>query len=470
MAGLTVTDAGAPVFDHRDAGRSESEWVASGIVDAAAPLDLAGVRRVVIVAAHPDDETLGAGGLIARAWRLRLPTLIVVASDGEASHDVAAYPAGRLAVLRRREARAAVLHLHPEAAIAHLGLTDGKLADAGDLAALLLAAVGGLDSGTLLASPWRSDGHPDHEAVAIAAEQISIQTGARLLQYPIWAWHWAAPQERPLAEVTWTAIDLTDAEVRAKERALLEHRSQVDALGPDETGAALLRPEFLEHFRRPRELFVAARTATDPPPDGRASLPAEYFDALYAGDPDPWSLESRWYERRKRALLLASLPRERFSHAFEVGCATGPLTSELARRCDRVLAVDAAAAPLVTARTRLRDRVGVTVEQRRVPQQWPAGAQFDLIVLSEVAYYCSVADLDLLVRFAVDSLAPEGTLVACHWRHPAVDHPLSGDAVHAALLAQSGLRALATHLEEDFRLDVLVHPATASVARREGIV
>jgi hypothetical protein len=42
MAGMTMTDTGAPVFDHRDAGRSESEWVASGIVDAAAPLDLAG--------------------------------------------------------------------------------------------------------------------------------------------------------------------------------------------------------------------------------------------------------------------------------------------------------------------------------------------------------------------------------------------------------------------------------------------
>jgi hypothetical protein len=60
--------------------------------------------------------------------------------------------------------------------------------------------------------------------------------------------------------------------------------------------------------------------------------------------------------------------------------------------------------------------------------------------------------------------------VACHWRHPVADYPLSGDEVHELLRRQSGLDLLVEHVEEDFRLDVLVTPPAVSVARREGLV
>jgi hypothetical protein len=144
------------------------------------------------------------------------------------------------------------------------------------------------------------------------------------------------------------------------------------------------------------------------------------------------------------------------------------LTAELAERCDRLLASDIAAAPLETARQRLAVRDGVTFAQLQVPSEWPAGP-FDLVVLSEIGYYCDHDDLSDLIGRAVQSMTDDGVLLACHWRHPVADYPLSGDQVHEQLRAESGLVLQAEHLEEDFRLDVLVRRTVPSVARREGL-
>ncbi len=53
---------------------------------------------------------------------------------------------------------------------------------------------------------------------------------------------------------------------------------------------------------------------------------AQYFDDLYRQSDDPWKLREGWYERRKRSLTLALLPRPRYRNAFEPGCANGELT------------------------------------------------------------------------------------------------------------------------------------------------
>ena len=199
------------------------------------------------------------------------------------------------------------------------------------------------------------------------------------------------------------------------------------------------------------------------------SLDGQYFAGFYQADADPWGFETRWYEARKRAVTMASLPRPRFASAFEPGCAIGVLTAELAPRCARLLATDISDIPLAVARQRLSDQPGVTLEQRQVPQDWPAGP-FDLIVLSEIGYYCDPADLSLLIAAAVSSLTADGVVLACHWRHPVADYPMTGDAVHQQLRGESGLSVLLEHTEEDFRLDVLVRPPAISVARRDGLL
>ena len=79
----------------------------------------------------------------------------------------------------------------------------------------------------------------------------------------------------------------------------------------------------------------------------------------------------------------------RYRHAFEPGCSIGTLTALLALRCDHVTAVDVADAAVRTADARLRDgglREQVTLARSSLDDAWPAGP-FDLLVLSEVAYY-----------------------------------------------------------------------------------
>jgi SAM-dependent methyltransferase len=200
------------------------------------------------------------------------------------------------------------------------------------------------------------------------------------------------------------------------------------------------------------------------------STPPDYFERMYAADPDPWSFESRWYDNRKHALTVAALPRARYRSAFEPGCSTGMLTARLAPRCDALLAVDAVGSAVASTARRLAAEPHVTVARARMPHDWPEPA-FDLIVLSELGYYFDDRDLDTLLARTVTTLEPGGDLVAVHWRRPVAEHARPGDEVHARLAATPGLARTARHEEDDFVLEVYARtpPAARSVARREGL-
>ncbi len=195
------------------------------------------------------------------------------------------------------------------------------------------------------------------------------------------------------------------------------------------------------------------------------TLPPEYFAQQWDGDDDPWRIADRFYERRKRDLVLAALPRERFATALEVGCAAGHLTARLAPCCDALLACDVEPRAVALAAARTDADPGVTVEVRRMPQEWPQG-RFDLVVVSEVGYYFGGSDLAALADRAAGCLTSDGVLLACHWRHPAPDYPSSAADVHDAL-GSTGLTRAAQHAEPDLLLDVWTR-AEASVARAEG--
>ncbi|MFI6582943.1 methyltransferase [Embleya sp. NPDC050493] len=211
----------------------------------------------------------------------------------------------------------------------------------------------------------------------------------------------------------------------------------------------------------------------------RIPPPHHRFEDLYAHSPDPWQLAERAYDRRKYALTLAALPRERYRSAFEPACSVGVLTAALAPRCDRLLACDLASVAVEQARARTRGLPGVTVERRTLPQQWPTPADapdavpFDLVVLSEFLYYFDPAGVADVLHRARATLAPGGTLVAVHWRPPADEHVLPAERVHAAVCALPGLVRIVEHREPDFLLDVLVRAdapaAEVSPAAREGL-
>jgi SAM-dependent methyltransferase len=201
------------------------------------------------------------------------------------------------------------------------------------------------------------------------------------------------------------------------------------------------------------------------------TIDPDYFRERYAASPDPYGLAERWYETRKYALSVAMLPRARYGVAFEPGCSIGVLTTQLAARCDRLLACDAVAEAVESARARTAELPGVRVEQRVMPKEWPSRS-FDLIVFSEVLYYFDDTDLDEMLRLGTGALRPGGHLLAVHWRHPAPDHPFTGDRVHELLAGQDGLARLARYRDPDFTAEVYTRADgdLRSVAQAGGIV
>jgi protein-L-isoaspartate O-methyltransferase len=196
----------------------------------------------------------------------------------------------------------------------------------------------------------------------------------------------------------------------------------------------------------------------------------DHFQQMYEQSDDPWQVRQRWYEQRKRALLMASLPAPHMRHVFEPACGNGELTAALARQADHITASDASPAAVKLTRARLAGCAPgrVCVECQRVPHEWPASAPFDLIVISEMAYYLNAAELEQLRLRCVDTLAMDGALVLCHWRHPFDDRQLATEAIHSAFDASPQLHRICRHDETDFLLDVWSR-SPRSVAQREGV-
>ena len=191
-------------------------------------------------------------------------------------------------------------------------------------------------------------------------------------------------------------------------------------------------------------------TETDQTP--AASTPRSYFEEMYR-QPDPWGFESEWYEHRKYAITLASLPRERYRRGFEPGCANGALTESLSERCAELVAFELHPEAAERARRRLGSQPHVEVQEHEIPADWPTGT-FDLVVLSEIAYYFDDERHAELERRVGESLQPGGDLVLVHWTGP-TDYPLTGDQVHDRWARSDDLEPLAAHRDDGFRLDVL---------------
>jgi LmbE family N-acetylglucosaminyl deacetylase/SAM-dependent methyltransferase len=469
-----VADGAARVaFDAREPGNDADAWPADPRWDLMPAPDLDGMAALVVVSAHADDESIGAAGLMATAAARGVPVTLVIVTDGAASHpgSPTRTPAD-LVALRRDEARAALDAVAPDARLVLLGHPDGgvrerRVAVRDDLAALL----DGTAPGTWIAAPWRGDGHRDHRVTGeVVAELVAAdggERGIRLVEYPVWMWHWAAPDDPRVPWAAMRALPLDARTREAKRAAIRAHASQVEPLSDDPADRAVLQPGFLRHADADREVLILAEEPAAPAAATAAASAAERFDAAYARHEDPWRVTTRWYERRKRLATLAALPDERYGRALEIGCSIGVTTAGLAERVDELLAVDVAPTAVERARARLADAPHVRVEVRDVGADWPAGA-FDLVVMSEVGYYLDDAAFDRVLAALPDALGATGTLVACHWRHPEGDFRRSGDEVHARLAAVPGLHRLMRHEEDDFVLEVL-SADPRSVATRTGL-
>ncbi len=207
--------------------------------------------RALVVAPHPDDETLACGGLMAELAARGVDVQVVAITDGEASHP----GHGGLGALRRAEQDRALGALGVAVAPIRLGLPDGHVADhtvalTDRLTDWLTGSAGGAD---LVVAPWRADGHTDHDASGAAAAEAAERTGTRLLAYPVWAWQWARPGD--LASLAPARHGLSEGGLARKLAALGCYHSQTS----DMLGRVLLPEPVLARFRRPCEVFADDR-------------------------------------------------------------------------------------------------------------------------------------------------------------------------------------------------------------------
>ncbi|MFD1704634.1 SAM-dependent methyltransferase [Methylopila henanensis] len=175
---------------------------------------------------------------------------------------------------------------------------------------------------------------------------------------------------------------------------------------------------------------------------------------MFAADPDPWRFESSAYERAKYDHTIAALGDRRHGRGLEIGCANGVLTSRLAPHVGELIAIDVSASALAQARRRCAGLPSVRFQEMTFPEQAPAGA-FDLIVVSEVAYYWSDRDLVAAGRWLAMALARDGKVVLVHWTG-ATDYPQTGDGAVEKLgkAAWPIVRPAATERTESYRLDI----------------
>lgn len=200
--------------------------------------------RVVVVAPHPDDEILGAGGTVARLAAQGARVRFVAVTDGERSHP------GRsdwLRAVRPAESAAALVELgvpDEQSETVRLCLADGAVHDA-PLTGMLSALI---EPGDLILAAWSNDGHPDHDAVGRAATSAAGERGAQLREYLVWAWHWASYSGIPWARAE--RVELGPKITARKCAAVRCFPSQIE--GP----APILAPGVLDRFTRPFEILL----------------------------------------------------------------------------------------------------------------------------------------------------------------------------------------------------------------------
>jgi LmbE family N-acetylglucosaminyl deacetylase len=257
--------------DHVDRSTVD-DWLADRRYGAAPRLALTNrgtaCTRLVVIAAHPDDESLGAGGLIATAAAQGLSVYVVLLTAGEASpYASAGKTRHALATMRLAETENALARLAPDNYLVFLGAPDGAVTDTEEQVARSLSDLVGEGDRTLLVAPWRHDGHADHDAAGRAAAVAARASGARLLEYPLVAWSRSEPDDLPWEHVT--CLPLTATVREQKERAIRAHVSQVRGVEPG--GPTPLPGRVLAHFHTPVEHYV------EKPPADPAD-PAELVD------------------------------------------------------------------------------------------------------------------------------------------------------------------------------------------------
>jgi LmbE family N-acetylglucosaminyl deacetylase len=233
--------------------------------------DFANFRRVLVVAPHPDDESLGCGGLIATLGEFGRLVFVMFVTDGSASHRASPlWSREQLATLRKEEAAEALSRLGlTRAHRIFLDLEDANMPSRGSFpwgkALSDVEEVLSRFRPDLLIMPWRRDPHCDHRNSWSLMQDALLRSKQRpcRLEYAIWLDELGVPADWPqTSEAEPIDVDVANAVAR-KRHAIAAHRSQTTALISDDPNGFRLTDSTIARLTGPLERYWQSRDATD---------------------------------------------------------------------------------------------------------------------------------------------------------------------------------------------------------------
>ncbi|WP_407307309.1 PIG-L deacetylase family protein [Acinetobacter sp.] len=241
-------------------GTSYHEWRGWSGLQSLRQLDLVTCfpegRRVLIIAPHPDDEILGCAGLLQQLAELKRDIVLVSVTNGTQSHpDSQLYTPHQLNTIRPAETHAALDVLGISHAVKRiaLNLMDGEITAQQDWLYKALRKL--ISSDDILVCTFDKDGHPDHEATGKVAQQLASESHLICYQVLIWAWHWAAPDDRRIPWQNALKLELTPQQLQDKNKAILCFKSQLET--DTSTGQApILSPQTIQRILLPYEVYI----------------------------------------------------------------------------------------------------------------------------------------------------------------------------------------------------------------------
>jgi N-acetylglucosamine malate deacetylase 1 len=225
------------------------------------PLQISSLGTVLVVAPHPDDETLGCGGTLALLARAGKTVNVAFVTDGSASHPRhSRFSANEIAALRRDEARIATGILGVGwNRLFFVEATDGTLATLGpESSSGIVAKMAEILAATApdaVLVTYRNDGSTDHNASVALLLKALQHTVPRpqILEFPIWAWRNPLLLLRPILSTRTVWRNDISSVLKLKSDALGAYVSQTYPIPPD--SLPILSPEFTAEFILGEEFF-----------------------------------------------------------------------------------------------------------------------------------------------------------------------------------------------------------------------
>ncbi|HTZ69191.1 MAG TPA: PIG-L deacetylase family protein [Acetobacteraceae bacterium] len=218
-----------------------------------------GIGRTLVLAPHPDDESLGCGGAIAQLCRAGRPPLVAILTNGAGSHpNSRTMPPAALRRLRQTEAAHAVatLGLLPSRDLVFLDLPDTAAPHEGDAFERAIARVASIaEHCATICAPWHGDPHNDHLSAHLIAVGAARLRHLRHLAYPVWGWCLSPDTAIMQQQVHGWRLDIR-ANLRAKRAAIAAHRSQYGQVITDDPAGFTLPRELLAACTQPYEVFL----------------------------------------------------------------------------------------------------------------------------------------------------------------------------------------------------------------------